>query len=225
MALRSRVKRLANHHSGRTSSPTAPGAPSRQSWRRPGASYAAVGIGASVGGPPALAAVLGDLPEEYALPVLIVQHTAPGFTESLVRWLNETVPIPVALAGQGQRLGPGAWLAPDGAHLRLDRTMCLSLDTRTERGPHRPSTDILFESLAAVVGEEAVGVVLTGMGHDGAQGVAAIRSAGGLTIAQDEETSAVFGMPAAAAEAGAELILPVQQVAPRLKTLRLARRT
>ncbi len=117
-------------------------------------------------------------------------------------------------------LKPGVWLAPDDAHLRLEKTMRLGLDRKTRVGAHRPSLDVLFESLAASAGEEAVAVVLTGMGRDGAAGIEAIGKAGGLTIAQDEETSAVFGMPAAAIEAGVDLILPLEEMAPKLATLR-----
>jgi two-component system chemotaxis response regulator CheB len=214
-ALRSRIKRLASHHSARERA-AAPAAPRR----RPGASYRAIGIGASVGGPPALAAVLGALPVDFPIPVLVVQHVASGFGESLSRWLDETVALPVALAAQGESLRPGAWLAPDGHHVRVSEAMELSLDGSTERGAHRPSLDVLFESMAKSLGAEAVGVVLTGMGKDGAEGIRAIREAGGLTIAQDEKSSAVFGMPAAAAKAGAELVVPLEDLAPRLASLR-----
>ena len=112
-------------------------------------------------------------------------------------------------------------MAPDDRHLRLSRTLRLSLDGTTERGAHRPSLDVLLESLAESLGTEAVGVVLTGMGKDGAEGVGAISAAGGLTIAQDEETSVVFGMPAAAIETGVAEVLPLDRVGSRLATLRV----
>jgi two-component system chemotaxis response regulator CheB len=111
-------------------------------------------------------------------------------------------------------------MAPEEAHLRLEPTMRLSLDRATARGAHRPSLDVLFESLASAVGREAVGVVLTGMGRDGAEGVRAIGEAGGLTIAQDEETSAVFGMPRAAIEVGVDSVLSLDELTTRLATLR-----
>lgn len=208
-ALRSRFKRLANLR---------PPGPVRAP-RRPAATYRAVGIGASVGGPQALETVLGGLPADFPLPLLVVQHVALGFAEGLVKWLDRNVAIPVGLASDGAGLAPGAWLAPDGAHLRLESTMRLALDRETERGAHRPSLDVLLESLAAAAGAESVAVVLTGMGRDGAAGVRAIGAAGGLVIAQDEETSAVFGMPAAAAEAGADLVLPLERIASRLTLL------
>lgn len=220
-ALRSRVKRLASVRLGRHAEGNRPSKPAKpRAWRRPGATYRVLGIGASVGGPPALATILGRLPEDFPLPVLIVQHMAPGFGDGLAQWLDRSVPPPVALATDGAVLQPGIWMAPEDAHLRLEPTMRLSLDRETERGAHRPSLDVLFESLASAAGEGAVGVVLTGMGRDGAGGVRAIGEAGGLTIAQDEETSAVFGMPDAAIEAGVDLVLPIEELASKLATLR-----
>lgn len=228
-ALRSRIKRLASHHSGRrhdlAAEPAPAAAPAGAAaaptpWRRPGATYRAIGIGASVGGPPALAMVLGRLPADFALPVLVVQHMASGFGESLAAWLDRTVEIPVQLAVNGAPLQPGAWLAPDGVDLRLSRALRLTLDATSERRAHRPSLDVLLESLAESVGADAVGVVLTGMGRDGAEGVRAIAAAGGLTIAQDEQSSAVFGMPAAAIEAGAARVLPLEELAASLASLR-----
>lgn len=217
-ALRSRIKRLASVRLGRNTEGSQPVRP--RAWRRPGATYRVLGIGASVGGPPALATILGRLPEDFPLPVLIVQHMAPGFADGLAQWLDRGVPPPVALAVDGTVLQPGVWMAPEDAHLRLEPTMRLSLDRETEKGAHRPSLDVLFESLASAVGDGAAGVVLTGMGRDGADGVHAIGEAGGLTIAQDEETSAVFGMPGAAIEAGVDLVLPLEELASRLASLR-----
>ncbi len=221
VALRSRVKRLANVQTRRGEGNPTAAAPGPLPWRRPGPGYRAVGIGASVGGPPALVEVLGRLPRDFPLPVLVVQHMAPSFGEGLTAWLDRSVLPPVAIAGDGQSLGPGIWMAPEEAHLRLEPTMRLRLDRESERGAHRPSVDVLFESLASAAGEDAVGVVLTGMGRDGAEGIRRISAAGGLTIAQDEETSAVFGMPAAAIEAGVDLVLPLEELARRLAALRV----
>ena len=212
-ALRSRFKRLSSQRSRRRAGWSSPGEPPPRPSRAPcGGGFRVVGIGASVGGPPALATVLGALRPDFPLPVLVVQHTAPGFGDSLVHWLNRTVEIPVAAAVAGAPLSRGAWIAPDGAHLRLEQDLTLSLDRETVRGAHRPSLDVLFESLASALGAAAAGVVLTGMGRDGAEGVRAVVAAGGLVIAQDEATSAVYGMPAAAVEAGAELVLPLEEV-------------
>jgi two-component system chemotaxis response regulator CheB len=126
----------------------------------------------------------------------------------------------VRLAAAGEP-GPGIWVAPGGAHLTLPGG-AIGFDDRTDAGPHRPSGDVLLRSLAAGGGRHAVAVVLTGMGRDGADGLADVRAAGGLTIAQDEATSAVYGMPRAAAERGAELVLPLAEIAPRLCALRPA---
>lgn len=219
-ALRSRIRRLANLRLNRGEGDSVGLFPPPPAWRRLGAAYAAVGIGASVGGPPALATVLGALPAEYPLPVLVVQHLAPTFGEGLVRWLDRSVEISVAVARDGAMLRPGVWMAPEGAHLCLDRTMRLRLDRATERGAHRPSLDMLLESLADSLGVEAVGAVLTGMGRDGAEGVRSLAEAGGLTIAQDQETSAVFGMPGAAIDAGVDFVLSLEEIGSKLSTLR-----
>jgi two-component system, chemotaxis family, protein-glutamate methylesterase/glutaminase len=179
---------------------------------------AAIGICSSTGGPRALQTILTGLPEDFPLPVLVVQHMSIGFTEGLVRWLDQLVPLPVALACPGAT-GPGVWVAPDDAHLILEPAMRLSLDTESVNGPHRPSGDFLLSSMARVLGPRALGVVLTGMGRDGSKGVAAIIHAGGSVIAQDEATSVVFGMPQAAIEAGAGHVRPVSAIADTLLRL------
>jgi two-component system chemotaxis response regulator CheB len=181
-------------------------------------SAAVIGICASTGGPRAIAEVLAELPPDFPIPVLVVQHMSTGFLEVLARWLDDNVPMSVGLAQPG-RPSPGAWIAPEGAHLVLERPWRLALDRTTVRGRHRPSADVLLASLAAAAGTESVAVVLTGMGDDGAEGLRAVRDAGGLSIAQDEESSAVYGMPHAAAEAGAELVLALRDVAGALRAL------
>jgi two-component system chemotaxis response regulator CheB len=180
---------------------------------------AAIGIVASVGGPQALSTVLAGLPGDFAAPLLVVQHIAVGFTASFAAWLDGAVPLPVQLAAAGDPLGPGVWIAPEGAHLLVGADGNLMLDPHTEVGPHRPSGDVLLRSLADRIGPAAVAVILSGMGTDGAEGVAAIRAAGGATIAQDEESSVIYGMPRAAAEHGAELVLPITEIAPALLEL------
>jgi two-component system chemotaxis response regulator CheB len=179
----------------------------------------AIGICASTGGPQALAAILGGVPATFAIPILVVQHISAGFTEGFASWLDGEVPLPVRLGYTGAKPGPGVWIAPEGAHMVLGGTG-LELDERTPHGLHRPSGDILLSSIAAIAGSGAVAVVLTGMGRDGAEGVAEVQRAGGLTIVQDAETSAVFGMPRAAAEHGAELVLPLAEIAPHMCALR-----
>ena len=185
-------------------------------------SAAVIGVCASTGGPPALAALLGSLPADFPIPVLVVQHIAAGFIEGLTHWLDKEVALPVRLASAGDQLGAGVWVAPEGAHLLLGENGQLALDTVTVSGHHRPSADMLFGSLAAVAAKLAVGVVMTGMGRDGAAGIGAIAAAGGLTVAQDEATSAIYGMPHAAAEKGVDLVLPPSEIAAVLAALELA---
>ncbi len=178
-----------------------------------------IGICASTGGPQALAAVLADIPASFAIPILVVQHMSAGFIEGFARWLDTEVLLPVRLAEPGASLASGIWVAPDGSHLVIDPTGHLALDT-TSPGLHRPSGDVLLKSLATRYKRNAVAVVLTGMGRDGAEGLGAVALAGGLTIAQDEETSVVFGMPRAAAECGAEVIVPLTEISAHLRSLR-----
>ena len=178
-----------------------------------------IGICASAGGPQALVAVLSEIPATFAIPILVVQHIAPGFIEGFARWLDDQVPLPVRLAGAG-RSGPGIWVAPDKSHLALDGANRLVLDAGEHAGPHRPSADALLRSIAAGAGADGVAVVLTGMGRDGADGLEAVKRAGGLTMTQDEASSAVFGMPRAAAERGAEFVIGPATIGQRLRVLR-----
>ena len=196
-------------------------APSRAGAGLGHRSALAIGIGASTGGPPVLEAVLGGLPAGFAVPVLVVQHMAPGFIDGFARWLDQKASLEVRIAKDGGRAGPGIWFAPDGAHLLLTESMRFALRHEPE-GPHRPSVDVLLSSLARVGGSEAVGVVLTGMGKDGVVGAAQIHGAGGVVIAQDEASSVVYGMPRAVAENGADLVVPPAEIAAALAALRPA---
>jgi two-component system chemotaxis response regulator CheB len=178
-----------------------------------------IGICASTGGPRALADLAGQLPGDYRIPILVVQHMTPGFIFGLVRWLDHELAVPVGLASDGQELTPGIWFAPDGAHLRMQSPRRLRLDTDTVAGSHRPSGDVLLLSLARVCGARSVAVVLTGMGRDGAEGLAAVADAGGRTIAQDEQSSDVYGMPRAAVELGAQKVLAPAAIGEALAVL------
>jgi two-component system chemotaxis response regulator CheB len=178
-----------------------------------------IGICASTGGPRALTEVLRRLPADYSTPILVVQHMTPGFISGLVAWLGRELALPVHLTSDGQQLAPGVWFAPDGAHLKLEATRRLRLDTDTIAGNHRPSGDVLLSSLARVAGAKAVAVVLTGMGRDGAEGLAAVAAAGGRTIAQDEQSSGVYGMPRVAAERGAKTVLAPAAIGDELAAL------
>jgi len=185
-----------------------------------GRSASVIGICGSTGAPYVLARVLGKLPGDYPIPVLVVQHISPGFTDGLASWLGQTVRLPVAVAADDARAGPGAWIAPPDAHLTLSAGWRLRLDRRTVAGPHRPSGDVLFESIAKVAGPAAAVIVLSGMGHDGAQGTASVCRSGGLALAQDRESSAVYGMPQAAIESGASLVLSPDEIASFLVSMR-----
>jgi two-component system chemotaxis response regulator CheB len=191
---------------------------------RPAPRGTVIGVCASTGGPQALAALLTAIPASYPAPILVVQHISAGFTEGLVRWLDDAAPLPVRLAEDAARLEPGVTVAPDGAHLVLHPGGVLELDRASPAGLHRPSADVLLRSIAETARSGGVAVVLTGMGRDGADGLGAVRDAGGLTIAQDEATSAVFGMPKEAAKRGAELILPLEEIAGVLTSVALERR-
>jgi two-component system chemotaxis response regulator CheB len=163
-------------------------------------------IGASTGGPEAIRKVLADLPLD-APPTLIVQHMPAGFTRAFAEHLNEVSRIEVREAAQGDVLKPGlALVAPGGRHLRVRRVKG-RLEAEVVGGPlvsrHRPSVDVLFESVAECVGPLAVGALLTGMGDDGALGMQKLKQAGALTLAQDEESSVVYGMPKSAVDLGA----------------------
>lgn len=164
---------------------------------------AIVAVGASAGGPAALHQILSRLDANFALPIVITQHITPGFVDGMVRWLDDASPIKVKVAERGEALRQGvAYIAPDGHHLTIgaDRTVKFS-DEALVAG-HRPSATMLFASAAKAYGAGVLAVILTGMGKDGVEGLAAIRRAGGTVLAQNEESSAVFGMPKAAIEAG-----------------------
>ncbi len=215
-AFRRRVKVLSRAHVIRHPRARLDG---HRSSGRGGRHASVIGVCASTGGPQILVGLLEALPADYQIPVLLVQHISAGFTEGLARWLDRTVALPVRVAEAGARAEPGVWVAPEGAHLKLDPSGALTLDRHTVTGVHRPSGDVLFESIAAVAGKASVAVVLSGMGRDGAAGAAAIKRKGGLAIAQDEDSSAVYGMPKAAHEQGVSLILSPTEIAERLRGL------
>ncbi len=184
----------------------------------PGA-LSAVGLVASTGGPAALALLLAALPRDFPAPVLIAQHIARGFGAGLQRWFSEVSPLTVVIARRDTvPLAGSAYLPPDGFDLEVNEEGLLHLEPNAS--DLCPSGNKLLSSLARVFGARAAGVVLTGMGEDGAAGLLAIRKAGGPTLAQDEASSVVFGMPAAAHRLGAaEQQLPIEQIAAALKQL------
>ena len=161
-------------------------------------------------------AVLESLPVDFPIPALVVQHMTAGFVEGFAGSLDRQVSLPVAMAQDGAMLQAGVWFAPDHAHLILGQDRRLCLDHRPRVSGHRPSGDMLLSSLARAMGPHAAAVVLTGMGVDGAAGLAEVLAARGETIAQDEPSSAVYGMPRAAAERGAALRLAPAAIGRRL---------
>ena len=182
-----------------------------------------IGIGASTGGVEALREILPQLPADTP-PVLIAQHMLPGFTPAFARRLDSLCEIAVKEAQDGEvPLAGVAYIAPGGRHLVLARraasyVLRLSDDAPVNR--HRPSVDTLFRSMVQAAGEDAIALLLTGMGDDGAQALLALRTAGATTLAQDEATSVVFGMPRKAIELGAAgAVVGLGEIAARLRTL------
>jgi two-component system chemotaxis response regulator CheB len=182
---------------------------------------AVVAVAASTGGPAALQTVLGNLPGDFPAPLLVVQHITAGFIDGLASWLNTVCDLHIKVAAAGEPLLPHTvYLAPDGRHLGVTGRQAVALASDPPVGGFRPSASYLFESVGREFGRGAVAVVLTGMGEDGVAGLRALRQAGGKSIAQDESTSVVFGMPGAAAAAGlADQVLPLDAIAPRLVEL------
>jgi two-component system chemotaxis response regulator CheB len=181
-------------------------------------------IGASTGGPPAIERILRDLGSQLPAPVLVVQHMPAGFTRAFAERLNAHLPLQVREVAHEEALLPGTvYIAPGGLHLRLARDggqLRALLSAEPERTMHRPSVDVLFASASAVVGPRAVAALLTGMGQDGAEGMAELARAGGHTIAQDEASCVVYGMPRAAIVAGAVAeTLPLPRIGGRLREL------
>jgi two-component system chemotaxis response regulator CheB len=182
-----------------------------------------VAVGASTGGPGAVREILRGLPPDFPLPILMVIHIGEPFAAAFAEWLDRESPLRVSYAVDGEPLPPIGRglvaLAPPDRHLTI-RNGRLSLTRDPERHSCRPSVDELFESAARDLGRRAAGVLLTGMGRDGADGLLAIRRAGGATVAQDEASSVVFGMPREAiARGAAEEILPLDRIAPVLMAL------
>jgi two-component system chemotaxis response regulator CheB len=180
-----------------------------------------VAIGISTGGPNSLQYMLSHLPADFPGSLVIVQHMPEGFTEMFARRLNDCCAIEVKEAHSGDRLLAGrALLCPGNRHIRVRRMpmgeVVMLSDEERVKG-HRPSVDVLFRSLAQEFGPRGVAVLMTGMGEDGADGMAAVKATGGLTIAQSEDTCVVYGMPKAAVERGHALrIVPLDAMADTL---------
>ena len=193
-------------------------APGPAPTERPAEPLRIVAVAASTGGPPAVAEILRALPADWSVPVLVVQHIGPGFDVGLVRYLDECCPLPVGLAEHGRVLRGGrVHVSPADRHLGVTAGPKLTVTAGEPIEAYRPSANHLFRSVAAVYGPGAAGIVLTGMGRDGADGLLALRRAGGLAIAQDQATSIVYGMPRQAVLRGAiDEVLPIEQIARAL---------
>ncbi|TXT41175.1 MAG: two-component system chemotaxis family response regulator CheB [Comamonadaceae bacterium] len=178
-------------------------------------------IACSTGGPQALAQILSALPSGFSCPVLVAQHIADGFASGMVDWLRGICRLPVRLAQQGEPLQAGViHFSPSEKHLSVTPTRHMALLARSPRDVFHPSCDVLLSSVAEVFGPQAVGMILTGMSHDGAKGMANIREKGGMTLAQDEATSVVFGMNRVAIESGCvRQVLPLKELAPAMVQL------
>ena len=179
-----------------------------------------VAIGISTGGPPVLETILSRLPADFAAPVLIVQHIAAGFLPGLVDWLTQATKFPTKIALQGELMQPGqAYLAPDGLQMGVTKERIALRDAPQENNL-RPAVSYLFRSVAEVFGASAAGVLLTGMGRDGALELKLLRDKGAITFAQDEQTSVVHGMPGEAIKLGAaNYVLPPERIAAMLVSL------
>ncbi|AKM30665.1 chemotaxis response regulator protein-glutamate methylesterase [Pandoraea faecigallinarum] len=182
---------------------------------------ALVAIGASAGGPAALATLLGRLPENFGAGVIVVQHVDDAFAPGMATWLDQQTSLTVRLVEAGERPSAGTVLLAGGnRHLRVDASARCVYTDEPRDAVYRPSIDVFLHSVAENWRSRAVGVLLTGMGRDGAAGLGAMRAQGFITMAQDRATSAVYGMPKAAAEAGAaSQILPLPSIAPQLVAL------
>jgi two-component system, chemotaxis family, protein-glutamate methylesterase/glutaminase len=180
-----------------------------------------VAIGASTGGPPVLQAILAALPRNFPVPVLIVQHIAAGFTQGLVEWLAQSSNLPVQIPTHGQPVLPGhVYVAPDGLQMAVGTDGHMQLRPDEAENGLRPSVAYLFRSVAKAYGSSAVGILLTGMGKDGAWELKLMKDQGAVTFAQDQETSVVHGMPGEAIRlGGATYVLSPEKIRLALTSL------
>jgi two-component system chemotaxis response regulator CheB len=180
-----------------------------------------IAVGASTGGPPVLQTILSRLPKDLTAPIVIVQHIARGFVQGLVEWLNQTTGFPVHLASRGERLLPGhVYFSPDDHHIGVDADGRAMLSNDPPDNGLRPSVSFLFRSVARNFGSRGIGVLLTGMGRDGAEDLLIMRERGAVTLAQDQASSVVHGMPGEAIKLNAALhVLPPEGIADLLRAL------
>ena len=180
-----------------------------------------VAMGGSTGAPLVLQTILSKLKQEFPVPILIVQHIATGFVQGLVEWLADSSAIPVRIPVNGELLQPGtAYIAPDNFQMGVSYGNRIALSQDEPENGLRPAVSYLFRSVARIFGESAVGVLLTGMGRDGVDELKYLKDKGAITIAQDKESSVVYGMPGEAVKLGAAIyILSPAKIADALMTL------
>lgn len=181
-----------------------------------------VGIGASTGGPRALQSLLSNLPKNFSLPILIVQHMTPGFTHNFADWLMQSTHLPTKVARDGESILPGhIYIAPDNCHLGVSSKHHIHLQTKQTPDEICPSVSFLFNSLAVVYREHTIGVLMTGMGADGVDELKKLRELGALTIAQNADSSVIHGMPGQAIKIGAaQYVLPPDHIANLLESIK-----
>jgi two-component system chemotaxis response regulator CheB len=203
-------------------------APKSAAAKRPisAGQFKMVAIAASTGGPTALHQVLTSIGRDFPLPIVLVQHMTPTFMDGFVSWLTAATQLDIAIAKEGDIPAPGrVYVAPAERHLRVDGTR-LRLCDGPPVNAQRPSGTVLFESLAKSLGPRSLAIQLTGMGSDGAEGLKSLRLAGGYTIAEDESTAIVYGMPGAAVRLGAVCeSVPLGNIGRRVKELSLFEET
>ncbi len=178
-------------------------------------------IGVSTGGPPVLQTIFSKLPENIKIPILVVQHIVPGFINGLIDWLSKVTKYPIHIAEQGEKALPGhIYFAPDGFHMEIKPNNKIFLSNAEKENGLKPSVSHLFRSAANYYGKDVMGILLTGMGKDGAEELKLLKDKGALTIVQDKESSVVYGMPGEAVKIGAETyILSPEKIVELLKKI------
>jgi len=186
-----------------------------------------IAIGASTGGPQALEVILSSLVDNFPVPIVCIQHMSHGFMPGMLSWLRDLCKLEIEIASNGTIPQPGhLYFAPEDRHLTIDKEGKFQYVIPMPEDIYQPGANQLFKSVAEAYGADSVGIILSGMGRDGAEGMKAIFDANGETIAQDEATSVIFGMPAAAIELGAVCnVLPVDQIGPFLNTITIRSRS
>lgn len=192
--------------------------------KTPSASFASkdtggvVAIASSTGGPEALSIIMSSLPEKFPCPIVVAQHISDGFVPGIAEWLRKLSKLNIKAASEGESLHPATvYISPSERHMKINAAERISFIERRESDIYRPSCDILLSSVAEVYGKNSIGVILSGMGKDGVEGMKKIKKAGGITIAQDEQTSVVFGMNKTAIDGGCiDRILDIDEISRNL---------